>query len=158
MQFRCFLVATLIGVLGLFSVSPLDAAIDAYPFPDEQMRLRYQRLINQLRCPTCLNTNLAGSDAMIAKDLRREVHRLILEGRRDDEVLDFMRDRYGDFILYNPRLTPGTAALWFGPPLLLILALAIGFRVARNKTVVAALTARDKSRLAQLILPDRKDP
>ena len=57
----------------------VSAAIDAYPFPDAAMETRYNDLIAELRCPQCLNTNLAGSDAMIAQDLRREVHRLLLE-------------------------------------------------------------------------------
>ena len=59
------------------------AAIDAYPFPDELMQQRYDDLIAELRCPQCLNTNLAGSDAMIAQDLRREVHRMLIDGFKD---------------------------------------------------------------------------
>ena len=64
-----------------------QAAIDAYPFPNEELQIRYDALIAELRCPQCLNTNLAGSDAMIAQDLRREVHRMLLEGKSDDEIL-----------------------------------------------------------------------
>ena len=87
------------------------ASIDAYPFPNEELRQRYDNLIAELRCPQCLNTNLAGSDAMIAQDLRREVHRMLLDGMEDDEILTFMHERYGDFILYEPRLGVGTAGL-----------------------------------------------
>ncbi len=101
------------------------AAIDAYQFPDEGMRERYNQLIDELRCPQCLNTNLAGSDAMIAKDLRREVHRLLLDGQSDDEILNFMHQRYGDFILYSPRLKPSTMLLWFGPLAFLLIGAAV---------------------------------
>jgi cytochrome c-type biogenesis protein CcmH len=110
-----------------------DAAIDAYPFPNSELRDRHNVLIAELRCPQCLNTNLAGSDSMIAKDLRREVHRLLLEGKSDEEILEFMYQRYGDFILYKPRLQGGTFVLWFGPLLLLFIALVILVRVLMTR-------------------------
>ena len=92
--------ARLAAVLCLLMTSfAMKASIDAYPFPNEELAVRYDALIAELRCPQCLNTNLAGSDAMIAQDLRREVHRMLLDGRSDDEILDFMHERYGDFIL-----------------------------------------------------------
>ncbi|MDA1301081.1 MAG: cytochrome c-type biogenesis protein CcmH [Proteobacteria bacterium] len=113
-------------------VPMVNAAIDAYPFPNDELRARYHALIDELRCPQCLNTNLAGSDAMIASDLRREVHRLLLEGKSDQEVLDFMQARYGDFILYEPRLTLPTVFLWFGPLIFLVVAGLTGIVVVRR--------------------------
>ena len=95
--------ALLLAIGCLLLPSHGDAAIDAYPFEDEAMQLRYDALIAELRCPQCLNTNLAGSDAMIAQDLRREVYRMLQDGHSDDEILDFMHARYGDFILYSPE-------------------------------------------------------
>ncbi len=117
----------------LFAASASLAAIDAYQFPTEDLQKRHQDLIDQLRCPQCLNTNLAGSDAMIAKDLRREVHRLLLEGKSDDEILAFMHQRYGDFILYSPRVTPATILLWFGPLVFLSIAMVILVLVVRHR-------------------------
>ena len=117
----------------LFAASASLAAIDAYQFPTEDLQKRHQDLIDQLRCPQCLNTNLAGSDAMIAKDLRREVHRLLLEGKSDDEILAFMHQRYGDFILYSPRVTPATILLWFGPLVFLAIAMVILVFVVRHR-------------------------
>ena len=117
----------------LFAASASLAAIDAYQFPTEDLQKRHQDLIDQLRCPQCLNTNLAGSDAMIAKDLRREVHRLLLEGKSDDEILAFMHQRYGDFILYSPRVTPATILLWFGPLVFLAIAMVILVLVVRHR-------------------------
>lgn len=131
---------------------PSLAAIDAYPFDTDEERNRYNALIDELRCPQCLNTNLAGSDAMIAKDLRREVHRLVLEGKTDAEILDFMYTRYGDFILYEPRVTSRTAALWFGPVFLLLLAVFIGWRMTRSKEAgTEALSAEELDSLNSLL-------
>ena len=72
-------------ILVLFT-SACVASIDAHDFPYKQMQLRHQALIGELRCPQCLNTNLAGSDAMIARDLRREVRRLLIDGKSDNEI------------------------------------------------------------------------
>lgn len=127
------------------------AAIDAYPFPDEQLQQRYDGLIAELRCPQCLNTNLAGSDAMIAQDLRREVHRMLLDGHTDDEILAFMYERYGDFILYRPRLGAGTLVLWFGPLLLLVVAGFVWFRLARAKPEVLEINTEEQARLDELL-------
>ena len=127
------------------------AAIDAYPFPDEQLQQRYDGLIAELRCPQCLNTNLAGSDAMIAQDLRREVHRMLLDGHTDDEILAFMFERYGDFILYRPRLGAGTLVLWFGPLLLLVVAGFVWFRLARAKPEVLEINTEEQARLDELL-------
>lgn len=128
-----------------------NAAIDAYAFPDETLRDRYNGLIDELRCPQCLNTNLAGSDAMVAKDLRREVHRLVLEGKTDDEVLEFMYERYGDFILYEPRFKRGTWLLWLGPIALLLLALFFGIRFSRLSNQVSNLTEDEDRKIDQLL-------
>ena len=131
--------------------SDTQATIDAYPFPNEELRERYDKLIAELRCPQCLNTNLAGSDAMIAQDLRREVHRMLLDGASDDEILDFMHERYGDFILYEPRLGPKTFVLWFGPVTFLLIALAVLIRMMRAKTASTPLSLEDKQRVASLL-------
>lgn len=132
-----------------------SGSIDAYGFPDEAARARYERLIAELRCPQCLNTNLAGSDAMIARDLRREVRRLVLEGRSDEEVLDFMHARYGDFILYRPRLDAGTALLWFGPLALLLAAGLAWLGMVRARRPAAVLSEEERSRLARLLGTER---
>ena len=137
----------------LFAISfNCFAAIDAYPFPDEQLQQRYNGLIAELRCPQCLNTNLAGSDAMIAQDLRREVHRMLLDGDTDDEILSFMYERYGDFILYRPRLGGGTLVLWLGPLLLLMLAAIAWFRLARAKPKVLEISSDEQARLDKLFV------
>lgn len=127
-----------------------QSAIDAYIFPNDDMRSRYNNLIDELRCPQCLNTNLAGSDAMVAKDLRREVHRLVLEGKSDSEVREFMLARYGDFILYDPQLKKETILLWFGPLFLFLIALIAIYRVTRKRGQ-KNLSPEEQTRLNQLI-------
>lgn len=151
------LLICLVAILSSFSFTA-QGAIDAYVFPNDEMRDRYHVLIDELRCPQCLNTNLAGSDAMIAKDLRREVHRLVLEGYSDDDILDFMYERYGDFILYEPRIKLGTAALWFGPLFLLLLALFIGWRVANTRNLVVELSDQEQAKLDQMLASRGVDP
>tara|TARA_B110000503_G_scaffold57286_1_gene91697 strand:- start:176 stop:625 length:450 start_codon:yes stop_codon:yes gene_type:complete len=145
------MVRVLLAIMLVTSVNCF-AAIDAYPFPDEQLQQRYDGLIAELRCPQCLNTNLAGSDAMIAQDLRREVHRMLLDGDTDDEILSFMYERYGDFILYRPRLGGGTLVLWLGPLLLLMLAAIVWFRLARAKPKVLEISLDEQARLDKLLV------
>jgi len=97
----------------------VGAVVDIYAFDTQSQRERYHQLVEELRCPKCQNQNLAGSDSQIAEDLRRELHRLLLDGQTDAEIKSFMVDRYGDFVLYNPRFQLSTAVLW-GLPIVLL--------------------------------------
>ncbi|MFT7684847.1 MAG: cytochrome c-type biogenesis protein CcmH [Candidatus Azotimanducaceae bacterium] len=142
-QLTCLVFALILPMLA-------HGAIDAYEFPNDEMRSRYNSLIDELRCPQCLNTNLAGSDAMVAKDLRREVHRLVLEGKTDSEVREYMLARYGDFILYDPQLKKETILLWFGPLVLFLIALIAIYRVTRKRRQ-NTLSPEEQARLNQLI-------
>ena len=132
------------------------ASIDAHHFPSQELQARHQAIIEELRCPQCLNTNLAGSDAMIARDLRREVHRLLLEGESDEEILSFMSDRYGDFVLYTPRIHSGTIFLWFGPLFFLMLAIAIFIIIVKSSTR-ANVEEVDREELAAILNPNAKE-
>ncbi len=132
------------------------AAIDAYPFPNEELQIRYDNLIAELRCPQCLNTNLAGSDAMIAQDLRRETHRLLLEGKTDEEILEFMYERYGDFILYRPRMGGSTLVLWLGPFFFLLVAGVVLVLFLRGRKEQAVeLNSEQQARLDSLLSEDK---
>ena len=137
------------------ALAQAQSAIDAYPFPNAELQARHEALIAELRCPQCLNTNLAGSDAMIAQTLRREVHRLLLEGKTDEEVRRFMQARYGDFILYNPRWSLGTWLLWAGPFLLLAVAALALARMARARRAPPPLGKADEARLKQLLAEEK---
>jgi cytochrome c-type biogenesis protein CcmH len=96
-----------------------------YEFDNAEQLERYKVLIYELRCLVCQNQNLADSNAQLAGDLRREVHRLILEGKSSQDVIDFMVARYGDFVLYRPPLKAKTLLLWGGPFVLGLGALAL---------------------------------
>lgn len=93
---------------------------DVYPFDSEVDRERFQRFTEEMRCPMCQSQNLAGSDSMVSQDLKRELHRLIVEGKTDPEVEAFMVDRYGEFVLYRPPASGTNLVLWLLPIALLI--------------------------------------
>jgi cytochrome c-type biogenesis protein CcmH len=103
-------------------------------FDDPVLDARYRALTREIRCPKCLNENIAESKAPVAADLRREVRRLIAEGASDDEVKTFLSSRYGEFVLYRPRLTPTTFAVWAAPFLLLALGGLVFWRVLAART------------------------
>jgi cytochrome c-type biogenesis protein CcmH len=145
-------IAHMVMLLALGMPGMVFAAIDAYPFSTDEQRNQYNALIVELRCPQCLNTNIAGSDAMIARDLRREVHRLVLEGQTDSEIREFMLARYGDFILYKPQLKAGTIVLWFGPLVFLLIALGVIYRIVRRRHAqVTTLSDDDQARLQRML-------
>jgi cytochrome c-type biogenesis protein CcmH len=135
------------------------AAIDDLTFTSPEAEVRYHQLIDEMRCPMCLNANLSGSDAPIAADLRAEIFKQIQEGRTNPEIIEFMRARYGDFIMYRPPLNRGTVLLWFGPGALLL----AGFFILRRMLAAAhAAPATEKlstEEMQQLnsILDDSKD-
>jgi cytochrome c-type biogenesis protein CcmH len=136
------------------SVSQAESQIDIYPFADNVEERRYKGLIEEFRCPKCLNTNLAGSDAPIAKDLRRTVYRLQVEqGYSDQQIRDYLRERYGDFVLYDPPFSKQTWYIWLIPVCLGILALAVLARllVGARRQQPVQLSDADRDRIATLL-------
>nr|BAH89718.1 cytochrome c-type biogenesis protein CcmH [uncultured bacterium] len=125
--------------------------VDAFEFPSPELEARYRSLIDEFRCPKCLNTNLSGSDAPIARDLRKTVRRLLVEeGMSDQEVRDYLQERYGDFVLYNPPFKPGTWILWLAPVLFGLIGLWALIRMVRAKPAVA-LSAEEQARVDELL-------
>ena len=120
------------------------AAIEEYAFDSEQEEDRFKKLTFEMRCPKCLNSNLAGSDAPIAADLRNEIYEQITAGRSNDEIIEFMSSRYGDFILYRPRLTLATFFLWFGPAFLLL----AGFFIVRRMLHASQIAQQNETALS----------
>lgn len=123
----------LIGILGLWVLQPAHGVIETYEFENEDQQLRYQVFVEELRCPKCQNQNLSGSNSPIAADLRRELHRLLSEGKSDDEIVDFMVTRYGDFVLYRPPVNRHTAVLWSFPVVVLALGLLVVVLLIRRR-------------------------
>lgn len=109
-------------------------AVDAAPlqFRDNAEERRFHVLVAELRCVMCQNQSLADSNAQIAVDLRREVLALMREGRSDAEIRSHLVDRYGEFVLYRPRLTPSTWLLWFGPGVIVLLGGWVVLRMTRR--------------------------
>jgi len=109
-------------------------AIDAEDaFDDPVLQQRYEKINRELRCLVCQNQTIADSNATLAQDLRREVRVMIAAGRTDDEIRDFMIERYGDFVLYRPRMTAGNFLLWAAPVLLLVIGAFVLVRVVRRR-------------------------
>lgn len=121
-------------------------------FETPQQETRYRALSQQLRCLVCQGQSIADSDADLAKDLKREVRRMILEGRTDAEIKDFMVARYGDFVLYKPPVKASTYLLWFGPFVLLIGGLVTWSVLARRRQAGSeALSDAERERLRQIL-------
>jgi cytochrome c-type biogenesis protein CcmH len=102
-------------------------------FDDPALQARYEQINRELRCLVCQNQTIADSNATLAQDLRREVREMIEAGKSDAEIRDFMIERYGDFVLYRPRMTPVNFLLWGAPVLLLLLGTFIGIRIIRKQ-------------------------
>jgi len=146
-----------VAVLVMFTALPSHAVVEIYEFDSEVTRQRYLSFVEELRCPKCQNQNLAGSDSPIASDLRRELRRLLDEGRSDTEIAGFMVQRYGEYVLYKPKLQRNTMILWGLPLLLLVGALfCVLILVRRRRSVVgdqqeAALNSQQQQRLNDLL-------
>ena len=118
----------------LFAFAGQALAIDAEKaFDDPALQARYERINRELRCLQCQNQTIADSNAGLAADLRHEVREMIAAGRTDDEIREFMTARYGDFVLYSPRMTPKNFLLWAAPVLLLLIGAFIGIRYVRRQ-------------------------
>lgn len=111
----------------------LASAIETYPFSSELEETRFRSLIAELRCTVCQNQSLSDSDAPLARDLRREVFGMLQDNRSDQEIRDFMVERYGEFILYRPPLAGHTLLLWGGPVGLLVIGLATALVAIRKR-------------------------
>ncbi len=133
MRLLSIFIATLMFSLSanIVAASP----VDTYEFNDEVTKIRFQALSKELRCPKCQNQNLADSNSPIAADLRRELYELLQQGKADSEIVDFMVDRYGEFVLYRPRVSELTYVLWFGPAVLILLGIIIVIVIVRRKPV-----------------------
>ncbi|MGC5700308.1 cytochrome c-type biogenesis protein CcmH [Pseudomonas sp. NFXW11] len=149
------------AVFGLALTGVAHAAIDTYQFANDAERERFHELTKELRCPKCQNQDIADSNAPIAADLRKEIFRMLGEGKDNQQIIDFMVDRYGDFVRYRPALTGKTALLWFGPAGLLLgglvtIAVIVRRRRAQRSDSPNTLSIEERQRLDQLL--DKNHP
>lgn len=125
----------IVGLLGV--LCSVTWAIDDHTlFEDPQLQARYDRLTEELRCVKCQNQTIGDSNAGIAKDLRLKVREMLLAGRSDEEILEYMVDRYGQFVLYRPPFNASTALLWLAPFLLLGAGAAVVAGTVRRRVAV----------------------
>ena len=137
---------------------PLQAR-EAVPMAaDAATEQRLVAISSELRCLVCQNESIAGSNAELANDLRREIRTMIRDGKSDAEIMDFMVSRYGDFVRYRPPLKGSTLLLWFGPVLLFVVALGAMVRYLRRRTAVPTPPLSDVQRREAQRLLDSGDP
>ncbi|MCP4432494.1 MAG: cytochrome c-type biogenesis protein CcmH [Gammaproteobacteria bacterium] len=132
-----------------------SAAIEAYEFKNEQMETDYNQLIKELRCLVCQNQNLSGSDADLARDLRRQTHEMLMQGNRPEQVIQYMVDRYGDFVLYRPQFKSSTFLLWTGPFILVAIVLWLVIRRIRTSQKLVEPDDKSMQRARDLLSSDR---
>ena len=139
------------------SVLVVEARVEAYHFEDPAQEARYKQLIDELRCLVCQNQNLADSNAELAQDMRRLTYEMVSKGASNEEVVLFMVERYGDFVLYRPPFKTSTALLWVGPFIILAVGVMVLVMLIRKRAVEPppVLENQDHER-AKRLLDDNK--
>jgi cytochrome c-type biogenesis protein CcmH len=128
------LALVLAGVTGAFAAFAADQAVDANgQLEDAGLQTRFERITQQLRCLVCQNESIADSNADLAVDLRQQVREMLVAGKSNDAIFDFMTARYGEFVRFNPPLEPKTLLIWGAPFFMLLLGGVIIYRVARHR-------------------------
>ncbi len=156
--------ARLLPFLLLMVLSTLARADveDIYDFDSFSQEQRFQQLTEELRCPKCQNQNIADSNAPIARDMREEVHRMIRNGASNDEIVDALVSRFGEFILYKPRVEKRTLLLWATPALAVLVGflavLVVVVRSRRGGATEPALTAEEKARAEKILAESDQEP
>lgn len=125
------------GVL-LLCGAQFASAVDPIELSDPALQARYVAMTHELRCMQCQNQSLADSPVGLAGDLRREVRELVMAGKTDQQIRDWMTDRYGDFILFRPRFSAQTAWLWLAPFVLLATGVLVAARIIRQRSRLVA--------------------
>jgi cytochrome c-type biogenesis protein CcmH len=128
-------VAKFLLVLLMAGLAALSHANEAAPVADDPLlEARMLAITAELRCLVCQNQSIADSHADLAVDLRRQVREMLVKGASNQQIIDYMTARYGDFVLYRPPVKKTTALLWFGPPVLLLVGLGLLYGVLRRRS------------------------
>ena len=129
---RSWLAALIVLASGLaLAIDPGDA------FEDPEMQARYEKISSEVRCLVCQNQTIKDSNAFLAADLKREIRRLLEEGKTDAEIYDFLVARYGDFVLYSPRKSGKTLVLWIAPFLFIVIGGFVALKVVRGRMTLS---------------------
>ena len=140
--------------LVLFCFGGVLVAREAQPNEDPKIEQRMRALTEQLRCLVCQNETLADSRADLAEDLRKQIREQMRAGKSDQEILAFLTQRYGDFVLYKPPVKATTYLLWFGPFILLIGGTLVLYRYLKHRGELIQekpLTAAERKRAAEIL-------
>lgn len=156
-------------LLGLCLSVSAFAAIDTYQFKSDAQEQQYRQITEQLRCPKCQNTSIAASDSIIAADMRTKVYQLLNEGQDRQQIVQYMVARYGNFVTYEPPVTPSTIILWLGPLLFVLVGTTVivmrsrrqsgntsvkstSIGLAQTDAAHSELSIQEQQRLAQLLI------
>jgi cytochrome c-type biogenesis protein CcmH len=135
---RVRLVALALAVASLSGAFASDAAapaVDAYgQIEDQALQARFETITKELRCLVCQNESIADSNVELAANLRRQVREMLIAGASDEAIFEFMTDRYGEFVRFNPPLEPKTLLIWGAPFIVVLLGGIVIFRVARHRS------------------------
>jgi len=141
MSIQKFFIVLFLFTVSLSTFAQKTEVQEPLLFANQQQQERFNKLAEELRCLVCQNQNLADSDAPLAHDLRREVHEMVLAGRTNKQIKEFLVARYGDFVLYRPPVQKNTYLLWLAPLVLLLIG-ALVLRSSISKR--SALLKTDK--------------
>ena len=140
-------IVRIVLILPLFILPvQLSAQVDIVEFEDPAKEQLYRDLVDELRCLVCANQNLSGSNSALAVDLRRKVHEMLTAGDSRDDVIAYMVERYGDYVLYKPPFNKSTFVLWCAPVIILLITLWLAIR-SRNRDKDAANVISDTDRI-----------
>ncbi|MFA6163110.1 MAG: cytochrome c-type biogenesis protein [Methylobacter sp.] len=141
-------------IVSLLILSGLACAgVEYREFTNPEQQEAYENLTSELRCLVCQNQTIADSNAELAADLRRQVYEMLQQGKSKQDIAQFMTDRYGDFVLYNPPFKLKTGLLWIGPVVFLFIGLIAVFLFTRRKKTVATveISAEKQQKIRSLL-------
>lgn len=139
----------LITILLLSLSFTVNAGVEAREFANTEQEQDYNSLTSELRCLVCQNQTIADSNADLAADLRRQVYEMLQQGKSKEDIIQFMTDRYGDFVLYNPPLKAKTGLLWLGPVVFLLIGLCVTILYVKRKKVAQQTQSDDAQHNAE---------
>jgi len=144
-------ILNIIFLVQIFITANVYAApIETFQFDSPETEKVFHKLSEELRCLVCQNQNIAESNAELAKDLRLEIYTMLQEGKTEDEIVEFMVQRYGDYVLYRPPFKPMTWLLWFGPILLFALGLVFVVRFMKSQSSAAEPAALSEEEIERI--------
>ena len=121
-------------LLSVISSAVMAAPVETFKFESAETEKTFHKLSEELRCLVCQNQNIAESNSDLAKDLRLEIYTMLTDGKSESDIVDFMVQRYGDYVLYRPPFKPMTWLLWFGPAIIFLLGLVIAVRYLKAQS------------------------